>query len=50
MGLKNRALSEMYDMSYSVVYGYKRWKAGGSYAGYNLSNVGRIHSMEGIRK
>jgi len=50
MALPNRLLAEMYDMSYSVVYQYKRWKAGGSFIGYNLSSTGRQVSMEGMRK
>lgn len=50
MGLKNKTLAALYDMSYSMAYGYKRWKAGGSFIGYNLSASGRTHSMEGIRK
>lgn len=50
MGITNRALSDLYEISYSMVYNYKRWKAGGSFAGYNLSSVGRKVSMEGIRR
>ncbi len=49
VALPSKLLSEMYGMSYSLVYQYKRWKAGGSYAGYNLTNSGRKTSMEGLR-
>ena len=50
MAMPNKLLSEIYNMSYSVVYNYKRWKAGGSFIGYNLSSTGRKVSMEGIRR
>lgn len=50
MAMPNKLLSEVYGMSYSVVYQYKRWKAGGSFIGYNLSATGRQISMEGIRR
>jgi hypothetical protein len=46
---KNRVLSDLYDISYSMVYNYKRWKACGSLVGYNLTAVGRERTMEDIR-
>lgn len=49
MAIPNRPLSEYLGLSYSLVYHYKRWKAGGSYVGYNLSAVGRQTSLEGMR-
>lgn len=49
MYLRNRVLAEMIGSSYSKIYGYKRWKAGGSYTGYYLSSQGTL-SMEGVRK
>ena len=49
MGLPNKLIAELYGMSYSVVYQYKKWKAAGSYVGYNLSQSGRQQGMEGLR-
>lgn len=50
MALKNRVIAEMLDISYSMVYQFKRWKSGGLYTGYNLSAQGTMKSMEGVRK
>jgi len=49
MALKNKTIADLWQMSYSLVYNYKRWKAGGSCVGYNLSATGREHTMEDVR-
>lgn len=45
VSLKNSLLSEMVGCSYSVVYNYKRWKAGGSVLGYYLTSAGSKNSV-----
>lgn len=49
LAIPNALLAEMLGCSYSLCYHYKKWKAGGSVAGYNLSNMGRKESMESVR-
>ncbi len=40
--VKNAYLADMTGCSYSMIYNYKRWKAGGSVGGYYLTATGSI--------
>jgi hypothetical protein len=50
MALPNRLCGDLFGMSYSMVYNYKRWKAAGSFVGYNLTATGSPNSLEGVRQ